>query len=290
MSASRRLILQVSIPDAGIRSENNKVVYYSIVVRCVLANGTMTAWTILARYNEFLDLYKAISGKSKKLLDFPFPPKRIINSSKIVQERKAKFAEFLQIAVKLNPMPIELFIFFELDTNTSITRVQYYSGNGDDGDSRSISADDSAAHRLDLFTEDDKRAFERTGVGEGAVRQRLNSNPEPMRTKAQKAKGVVSEGGGKTKSRDISKSNPNSYVGRATSYRLKKKGEKESNSIDYEFSPKWRMNAILLVLITLLCVLLRCYTIISWCMQELSYGMGHVVNCCVRIFDRLVVC
>ena len=134
MSSSRRMILKVSIPDAGIRSEINKVVYYSTVVRCILANGTMTAWTILARYNEFLDFYKSISGKSQQLLDFPFPPKRIINGSKIIQERIDKLSEFLQIAVKLNPVPVELFTFFDLDKNTSITSVQYYSGNGDDGE------------------------------------------------------------------------------------------------------------------------------------------------------------
>ena len=78
--------------------------------------------------------YKSISGKSQQLLDFPFPPKRIINGSKIIQERIDKLSEFLQIAVKLNPVPVELFTFFDLDKNTSITSVQYYSGNGDDGE------------------------------------------------------------------------------------------------------------------------------------------------------------
>ena len=122
----RDIHLTITIPSTTLRQEKyKKVVLYAVLVQCTLASGSQSAWQVFVRYNEFAELFQLLKNRSEDLEKFNFPPKRVLNGDQTVEDRRTQFERFLRLAVLLVPLPVELFLFLELDANTPLNRVKY---------------------------------------------------------------------------------------------------------------------------------------------------------------------
>ena len=179
----RDIHLTVTIPSTSVRQEKfKKIVLYALLVQCTLASGSQTAWQILVRYNEVAELFQLLKNRSEDLERFNFPPKRVLNGDQTIEDRRKQFERFLRLAVQLVPLPVELFLFLELDAHTPLNRVKY------NVDATRSQSNDSGLPlirpSIHEFVTDERSNYILSANNSNNTGNRRNSDPERINTAA----------------------------------------------------------------------------------------------------------
>lgn len=81
-------------------------------------NGKVIAWNLRKRYSAFAELHRSLSPRyEKELVGFQFPNKSMFNTYATFTKdrRKSGFEELLKVLIRIDPLPVELEDFLEID-------------------------------------------------------------------------------------------------------------------------------------------------------------------------------
>ncbi|CAM9846202.1 unnamed protein product [Chrysoparadoxa australica] len=111
--------------DQHVLADGGRYTTYEIVI-----SDGKASWSVHKRYRQFEELRSSVRGLSAAADKYNFPHKSRFNTfSEWTKERRQKgFDEFLQLLLKIEPMPPQLVQFLELDI---ATHVAGGDGNGD---------------------------------------------------------------------------------------------------------------------------------------------------------------
>jgi len=112
-------MLAVAVPTHEELSDELNQMYtvYNVEVEREVG-GKLIAWHMRKRYSAFADLYGNLCGSYVKELEgYQFPNKSMFNTYATFTKdrRKAGFEEMLKILVKIDPLPLALEDFLEID-------------------------------------------------------------------------------------------------------------------------------------------------------------------------------
>jgi hypothetical protein len=102
-----------------VRELEKKVTFYNVNVEFIPEGGNVESWQLMMRYSDFLDLYATLNSTAQPPR-FPFPRKSFLQSANIVEDRRIRFQTLLQTSVCSIPLPLELFLFLEINRHLEV--------------------------------------------------------------------------------------------------------------------------------------------------------------------------